>query len=208
MITAVVATNDTTDLIRTCDSALKDAILAIQQPRTDFQLKHFVIGQHDAEPRRWLQCVLELQIKLQNLKRAGIEQRMTGRRIDALRAEGTPDALDRAELLEIDLEAQGLAIVGAIRETQALFAIFRSFPRGYTNEELNAAEADYWQKRLARQARHSLAATGRIGVGDLDALHQTGRPVTVETIRELEAELCRTMNITTIGRNIDGSESV
>lgn len=177
-------------LILACETELRDAILAIQQPRTDFQLKHFVVGQHDTEPRRWLQCVLELQIKIQNLKRALIEQRITQRKIGELRTEGTPDAIDRAELLEIDLEAHALAIVGAVRETQTLFAIFHSFERGFTNEELNAAEEDYWQKRLTRQAKHSLLATGRIGVGDLDSLYQTGNPITAAGIRRLEAEFC------------------
>jgi hypothetical protein len=178
------------NLIGRCERELREAVLAIQQPRTNFQLQHFVVGQHDSEPRRWMQCVLELQIKLHHLRRAEIEQRITRRRIASLRSAGTAD---EADLMEIDLETHTLAILGAVRETEALFAIFKSFPRGYTNAELNAAEEEYWQLRLARQAKHSLVATGRIGLGDLDSLYQLGNPVDLGLVRKLEAELCQSV---------------
>lgn len=161
------------DLIERCDKDLADAIRAIQQPRTNFQLRHFVVGQHDTEPRRWWQCVLELQIKIQNLKRAQIHRRQIERKIKALR-NGGDEAKDEGALLMLDLEDQELAILGAIRETETLYAIFQSFPRGYTREELDQAEADYWQKRLTRQARHEINATGAIGVGNQEALEQIG----------------------------------
>jgi hypothetical protein len=176
-------------LIHTCESELRDAIVAIQQPRTAYQIAHFVVGQHDTEPRRWMQCVLELQLKLQSLRRAQVERRIALRKIAALRALGNSETDDEAALLEIDLEAHALAVVGAVRETEVLLAIFRSFPRQYTNAELNAAEEEYWQQRLTRQAKHSLVATGRIGAGDLDALHQTGTPIGMELFRRLEAAL-------------------
>lgn len=171
-----------------------EAVLAIQQPRTDFQLAHFVVGQHDTEPRRWHQCVLELSIKIHAIKRAAIERRKAERKLAALMATPDPDALDDAELLRLDLEQHDLATVGAIREAQTLLAIFRSFGRTYSHGELMAAESEYWQARLTRQAKHSLVATGRIGVGDLDSFAQIGQPVTVEMIRKLELETCETIS--------------
>ncbi len=161
------------DLISACEPELTEAIKAIQQPRTNFQLAHFVVGQHDTEPRRWWQCVLELQLKIQSLKRAQIERRRTMRRILALEA-GDPDARDEAALLRLGIEETDLAILGAVRETEALYAIFKSFPRSYSREELDAAEAEYWQKRLTCQSRQEINATGTIGVGNQDALEQIG----------------------------------
>lgn len=161
------------NLIEHCETALADAIHAIQQPRTNYQLRHFVVGQHDTEPRRWWQCVLELQIKIQNLKRATIQRRQIERKIAALQ-DGDDESRDQAALLALDLEDQDLAILGALRETETLYAIFRAFPRGYTRDELDAAEAEYWQKRLTRQARHEFNATGTIGVGNQEALEQIG----------------------------------
>lgn len=162
-----------TDELSLWESDLSEAIRQIQQPRTDFQLKHFVIGQHDTEPRRWMQCVLELQTKLQVLKRFGIERRRMLRKILRLKT-GDLDQQDEAALLEIGVEELNLAALGAMREAGALYSIFKSFPRSYTRDELNAAEEEYWQKRLTRQARQEINATGAIGVGNQDALEQVG----------------------------------
>jgi len=166
------------DLVTKCESELADAIQVIQQPRTEFQLRHFVVGQHDTEPRRWLQCVLELQIKVQNLKRAQIERRRMQRRRATLHTvwmnERDEDARDESEIIALDIAETDLAILGAMREAHALYAIFKSFPKCYTREELDAAEAEYWQKRLVRQARHEVNACGSIGTGNQDALEQIG----------------------------------
>src|SRR5260370_26300270 len=109
------------DLISFDRTELDDAILAIQQPRTDFQLRHFVVGQHDTEARRWLQCVLELQNKIDVLERAQIGRRQLTRRIAALR-NGDDDARDEAALLTLDLRAQDRAVIGAVREAETLYA--------------------------------------------------------------------------------------
>ena len=179
------------DLIPQIESELREAIYAIQQPRTDFQLRHFVVGQHDTDPRRWSQCVLELSLKIHLLKRAKIECRIAERKIAEMRAGGMED---EAELAELDLEQHDLAVIGAAREAETLYAIYKAFGRTYSHDELMAAEAEYWKARLARQAKHSLVATGRIGIGDLDSLQQIGWPITAETIRRLELETCETFS--------------
>lgn len=176
------------NLIAICEGELSEAIRTIQQPRTNFQLEHFVVGQHDTEPRRWWQTVLELSIKIQTLKRAAIQRRQLQRKIKLL--SNDDEGRDEAALLQLDLEEHDLAVLGAMRETEALYAIYKSFPRHYTREELDAAEAEYWQKRLTRQARQELIANGRIGVGNLDCLEQIGNPVTPAFVKRLEESLC------------------
>ena len=161
----------------TAAAELQMAVREIQQPRTPFELRHFVVGQHESEPRAWAQCTLELDTKLRNLRRAEISERQLRRKIERLEARGTEAALDKAELTRIDLEEQSLAVLGAQREAEALYAIWQSFGRTYTREELNAAEAEYWQKRLTRQAMLDMNANGRIGVGNQDALRMAGMPV-------------------------------
>jgi hypothetical protein len=177
------------DLLSKCESELSPALKTIQMPRTPFQLQHFVVGQHDTEPRRWHQCVLEMQIKLFALRRAQISRRQLCRKIGALRR-GDDELRDQAALLQVDLEEQDLAIIGAVRELETLYAIFKAFPRTYTREELDAAEAEYWQKRLTRQAKHELIAQGRVGIGNLESLEQIGQPLTTEFVRRIEQELC------------------
>jgi hypothetical protein len=165
-----------TDLIPFDDwqNELAKAIEAIQQPRTDYQIEKFVVGQHVSEARRWHQCVLELQIKFQNLRRGQIQQRQMARKLAKLEAKGTPEANDKAALLRLDMEDHALAMLGAMREAQCLWAIYQSFGRNFTRDELNAAEGEFWQKRLTMQAQYDLNATGRIGVGNQDALRMAG----------------------------------
>src|ERR1019366_66210 len=130
------------DLISKVGNDLAKAIRTIQQSRSNFQIEHFVVGQHDTEPRRWWQCVLELQIKLQNLRRAVIQRRQTERKLLSLDNAGTDESRDEAALLRLDREDHELAVLGAVRETECLYAIFKSFDRIFTREELDAAEAD------------------------------------------------------------------
>lgn len=163
-------------IVDACLTEIAGAIQEIQQPRTDFELRHFVVGQHDTAPRQYAQCVLEMQIKLQGLRRADVRKRQIRRRIDALRARNTPASMDKAELLELDLHEQELACVGAKRELAALLTMFRGFPRQYSREELNDADQSYWVQRLTRQANQDIVATGRIGTGNLEALRQVGLP--------------------------------
>jgi hypothetical protein len=111
------------------------------------------------------------------------------RKIEVLR-KGGDESQDEAELLQLEMQDHDLAVLGALRETEALYAIYKSFPRRYTSEELNAAEEEYWHKRLTRQAAHELFSTGRLGVGNVDSLQQIGKPVTGALIREIEGQLC------------------
>jgi hypothetical protein len=167
---------------------LAKAARAIQQPRTDFELAHFVVGQHDTEPRRWVQCVLELQIKVQTLRRAKIAERQMRRRIRKLERKGTRKAVDKAKLMRIDLEDHEMAILGATREARALWTIYKGFSRAYSRRQLNGSEEEYWRRRLARQALQDANATGRIGVGNQDALRMLGSPTDApsETVGAIE----------------------
>lgn len=162
------------ELIERIESTLADSIKAIQQPRTPWELKHFTVGQHESEPRAWAQCTLELQQKAVALKRAEIIRRQIQRRIARLEERGTEAAFDKAELLKLDLLEQELAVLGAQREAEALLEIYNSFGRTYTRDELNAAESEYWHRRLLRQATLDVNAMGRIGVGNQDALRMAG----------------------------------
>ncbi len=158
-------------------SELEDAFDEIQQPRTPFVLQHFVVGEHDATPQQYAQCVLEMQIAYDNIRLADINAQKIELEIAQFEVQDTP--LCRLEVQEkrIHLEQQDRARLGALREFTALFAIWKSFGRTYTRDELDEGQAAYWIKRLTRQALQGLNATGRISVGDQDALRMIGRPV-------------------------------
>lgn len=167
---------------------MQDAFIAIQQPRPDFVLDRFVIRQHDTEPQQYAQCVLELQAKYDAIRRAKLTRQKLEIEIEQLVAKDTPlDTID-ADMKRIDLEEQDRALLGAMREFQVLYQIWKSFPHRYTRDELNAAQEEYWVKRLTRQANQDLQATGRVSQSNADALRMIGRsalPV-LDHVRETE----------------------
>lgn len=167
---------------------LEESFLAIQMPRTSYVIEKFVVGQHDTIEMQFSQCVLEIQIKVANLKRAKLGKRKIEIQIKELEDKGTEiDQID-ADLKRIDLQEQDFAVLGALRELETLYKIYQSFPKKYTREEIDNAQENYWKLRLDRQAQQDLQATGRIGVGNSEALRQinlTGTPK-LDHIREIE----------------------
>jgi len=167
---------------------LEQSFLEIQQPRTSYVIEKFVVGQHDTIEMQFSQCVLEIQIKVANLKRAKLGKRKIEIQIKELEDKGTEiDQID-ADLKRIDLQEQDFAVLGALRELETLYKIYQSFPKKYTREEIDNAQENYWKLRLERQAQQDLQATGRIGVGNSEALRQinlTGTPK-LDHIREVE----------------------
>jgi hypothetical protein len=153
---------------------LHEAFAHIQQPRSDYQLRHFVVGQHDTEPNRYAQCVLELQIKYNAIRRGLLAKQKLEIEIQRLIASGDEIDAISADEKKIDIEEVDLAISGAFREFQCLYAIWKSFSRQYTHQELQEAQEEYWQARLTRQAIQDLHAAGRISQGNQDALRQAG----------------------------------
>lgn len=172
------------DLVR----EMEDAFLEIQQPRTAYVLEKFVVGQHDHATQSYAQCVLELQIKYDNLRRAKLNRRKLEIKIKEYEDKGTELDLIEADIVRIDLEEQDRAVLGALREFEALYKIWKNFPKKYTRAELDEAQPDYWKARLERQAQQDLQSTGRIGVGNNEALRQIGLTGTpqLDHIREVE----------------------
>jgi len=154
---------------------LKQAFFEIQQPRTPYQIEKFVVGQHATKEMQYAQCVLELQMKYNNIRRAVINRKIIEHDIMKLEEKGDEKSLLKAELKHIDLEEQDVAMVGAVREFDILKQIWESFPKKYTRSEINLNQEEYWNKRLTMDAYYELQSTGRVGKGTMEALCQIGR---------------------------------
>jgi hypothetical protein len=163
---------------------MQGAFDEIQQPRSDYVLQNFVVGEKDTDPARYAQCVLELQIKYDVIRQAKLHRRKLEIEIAEFEALGTETSQIDAALKRIDIEIQDRAYLGASREFEALYGIWKSFPHKYTHEELNAAQREYWEKRLTRQANQDLIASGRVSVGNIDALRQIGQLPKRELLNE------------------------
>jgi hypothetical protein len=150
------------------------AMAEIQQSRSNFQLEKFVVNQHDTEEMRYMQTIIELQQLYYTIKTVSLEMKKT--EIEIARLRGTGDEVDEidAQIKELGLEQTRLVGIGAFRELDTLLAIYNSFEHKYTREEIEAAQPDYWNKRLNRQATLEAIGGTQAQAAHLDSLRQIG----------------------------------
>ena len=150
------------------------AMAEIQQSRSNFQLEKFVVNQHDTDEMRYMQTVIELQQLYYTIKTVSLEMKKT--EIEIARLRGTGDEVDEidAQIKELGLEQTRLVGIGAFRELDTLLAIYNSFEHKYTREEIEAAQPDYWNKRLNRQATLEAIGGTQAQAAHLDSLRQIG----------------------------------
>ena len=165
---------------------ISDAITEVQQPRSRFQLVHFVIGQHDTPEMRFYQLCLELQDMGYKLRLAQLGVRKA--EVEIARLEATGDDLDaiEAEEKQIGLEQTQIVMRGAERELAILTDLFDESQK-FTRDEIEHAQPEYWQKRLTRQTNLQLMAGG-VQWAQLDSLRQAGM------LDDLVAERERTLS--------------
>ena len=161
-------------------STLAEAFTEMQQPRSEYQLQHFVVGQHDTEPQRYRQCLIEIQAISYTLRTVKLELQKTELQVERLRA--TRDAVDEldAQIKEVGMEQTRLVMIGAERELEALKNIWMDFKTHYTHAQIEDDQREYWHERLNRQARLEAIGSGKVSWAQLDALNNIG---------ELEATL-------------------
>ena len=165
---------------------ISDAIAEVQQPRSRFQLVHFVIGQHDTAEMRFYQLCLELQDMGYKLRVAQLGVRKA--EVEIARLQATGDDLDaiEAEEKQIGLEQTQIVMRGAERELAILTDLFDESQK-FTRDEIEHAQPEYWQKRLTRQTNLQLMAGG-VQWAQLDSLRQAGM------LDDLVAERERTLS--------------
>lgn len=84
--------------LQTMKQDVMAAIDAIAQSRSNYQLQHFVVGQHDTQERQYQQCLLELNVKLNNIKREQISVRKLNKKL-AIETD-----VDEKALIELEIE--------------------------------------------------------------------------------------------------------
>ncbi len=164
---------------------IAEAIEEIQQPRSRYQLIHFVIGQHDTPEMRFYQLCLELQDMGYKLRVAQLGIRKA--EIEIARLLETGDELDaiEAEEKEVGLEQTRIVMRGAEREIAILTDLFDESQK-FTRDEIEHAQPEYWQKRLTRQTNLQIMS-GNVGWAQLDSMRQIG--LLDEMVEEREQQL-------------------
>jgi len=164
---------------------IHEAIAEVQQPRSRYQLVHFVIGQHDTPEMRFYQLCLELQDMGYKLRMAQLSVRKTAVEIGRLQATG--DELDaiEAEEKQVGLEQTQIVMRGAEREIAILTDLFDESTH-YTRAEIEHAQPEYWHARLTRQTNLQLMAGG-VQWAQLDSMRQAGLLDDLVADREAQA---------------------
>jgi len=164
---------------------IAEAIEEIQQPRSRYQLIHFVIGQHDTPEMRFYQLCLELQDMGYKLRVAQLGIRKA--EIEIARLLKTGDEIDaiEAEEKQVGLEQTQIVMRGAERELAILTDLFDESQK-FTRDEIEHAQPEYWQKRLTRQTNLQIMS-GSVGWAQLDSMRQIG--LLDEMVAEREQQL-------------------
>ena len=164
---------------------MADAVAEVQQPRSRYQLVHFVIGQHDTPEMRFYQLMLEIQDTGHKLRMAQLAVKKT--RIEIGRLLETGDELDavEAEEKQVGLDHTLVVMRGAERELAILTDLFDESTH-YTRAEIEHAQPEYWKARLTRQTNLQLMAGG-VQWAQLDSMRQAG--LLDEAIEDRQAHL-------------------
>lgn len=172
---------------------LRADIEAIQQPRSNYAIEHFVIGQHRTPGRQRIQTLAELQVKLFSIQRAQLSIKKLETEIEILTKKKrwtfwNEDLLNiEIQNKQVDIVETNLARLGNIREAEFLYEILQKLP-AYTAEQYQAEEEEYYLLRLEEQgelhAQNALIA-GTVGEGNAQAIRQMGRGLVTELDQNL-----------------------
>jgi hypothetical protein len=169
----------------------------IQMPRSEYELRKFVIESQDTPAKAYAHCVLELSNKYDNLRLANIDVQIKEHEIADLEAKGDKIAMLEAQKKRIELEQTNRARLGALREFEALYRIWNEFEHKYTRAEIDADQPEYWSRRISRQANNDMVATGRVSPSNVDALHMIGKASVpaLDVVRDVERRYLENGNV-------------
>lgn len=119
--------------------------------RSRYQLRNFVVGQHDTAPMRWRQILIEAQDLAYKIRLAEIGVQKAEIEIERLLATNDPlDALE-AEERRLGVVMTERTLAGARQELAWLQELAEEVGP-HTAEQIEADQPDYWALRLNRQA--------------------------------------------------------
>jgi hypothetical protein len=142
--------------------------------RSRYQLRTFVVGQHDTPQMQWRQIVIEAQLLAYNIRMAELDIQRKEIEIERLLASG--DELDAIEAEEkrLGIILTERTLAGARLELGWLDELAREVGE-FTPEQIEANQPEYWQARLARQAGlERMSAQQGIGTGNLQSMLSAG----------------------------------
>lgn len=161
----------TTDAVKYVEQQALDTIIP---SRSKYQLKHFVIGQHDTPEMAWRQIILEAQALEYSIRQAKLSIKLTEIKIAELLATGNRKDEIKAEKKRLGLVLTQRTLAGAQLEMEWLKEIAAEVGY-YSPQEIEDNQPEYWAKRLTRQADIDRASiTEGISAGNLQSMLNAG----------------------------------
>ena len=179
-------------------SGLLEEMESLSQPRSNFALRHFVVGQHDRPARQRQQVLLELQTMMftladtaDNIKLDEIDIRELEEKIkssNGFEAERTWIEISRKKR---NIQSNKLSLSGRIRECDYLYSMLGQIPEA-TSEQLESEEAEYWKSRLTRQYLLAQRDAGGNLTAILEMLTEPGqnKPEVIASFENVVGVLC------------------
>lgn len=169
------------DAVKYVESQALDTIIP---SRSKYQIRHFVIGQHDTPEMQWRQIILEAQSLEYSIRQARLEIELTEIKITELLATGNRKDQIKAEKKRLGLVLSQRALAGAELELEWLKELAAEVGY-YSPEEIEDNQAEYWAKRLTRQADIDRASIAEgISAGNLFSMLNAG--LVEQTTKEVE----------------------
>lgn len=144
----------------------------VVRERSDYQLRHFVIGQHDTPQMRYRQILMEVKQLLVKIRFAELNVEKKRIKLERL----TDDPLDQ---IKADKHRMSIAITldlieAARRELDCLLAMASEYPH-YTPQDIEDNQQEYWETRLQRQATlDQLSVEQQVSAGNLTSMLNAG----------------------------------
>jgi|LWDU01.1.fsa_nt_gi hypothetical protein len=179
------------------EASLIDYSMTRTQGYSEFQMQNFVINPAITDYRKMDQVMLELDSRAQVERTLVMELKINLINIDLKKEDIVEfDGRDgHKKLLELDLERLEYDfIVNKKRHRQArneLKTLSNLVSKSFDNkaevvslleDNKEEKEAHYWVTRMAKQAAMDMISTGRIGVGNMDAIAGMPEEKQVETL--------------------------
>ena len=144
----------------------------VVRERSDYQIRHFVVGQHDTPHMRYRQILMEAKQLVTKIRFAELE--VEKQRIKLYRL--GDDALDqiKAEKKRINISITLDLLEGARRELAFLVKLANEYPQ-FSPQEIEDNQQEYWEARLQRQANlDRLSVEQQVSAGNLTSMLNAG----------------------------------
>lgn len=153
---------------------IQERINEIQQSRSEYQIKKFVIGQHHSPEMQYYQLCIETSGMIQTIAETELRIRKVKAEVKELKETCKESDSIEAEIKLLGIQSLETHLLGSKRELAYFEKLFDEYPE-YTRQQIEDAQESYWETRLTRVAQlQMLSRQGGVDWAQLEAVWQAG----------------------------------